>query len=322
MAKAPVVVPQNFEDAFAEAAIDTSTSTAAMDAALKQPPRLADPEAHAQAAQAENSLPLAAPAAGLSPEAVQGELELRTAEEIAEAEAAQAAQQHPPEPKASDEDMLKRFAALMAQAQPAPVQQQQPQLPQVGQQPAPVYDQNELAQLNQFYTDWPDVAPAVATLAKGMVANAMRSIYQDIAREMAPFVQTVNALADRTQLQDLETQVPDYAQIADQLTSWVDKQPTWLRPAYQRVIDSGTSAEVIDLINLYKGTVGSATTQQQPQGGTGVQAQTQARSATELSPAARQAAARLAPISSKRANATTAAPQDFDGAFAEAARTA
>jgi hypothetical protein len=225
-----------------------------------------------------------------------------------------------PEPT-NDQDMLARFAAMMAAAQP---QTQQPRTQPENRGPPPVYDQAELQQLQTFYQEWPDVAKAAEVMARGMVVNAMRSMYADMAGTLAPYLQMVNAMADQNQLQELTTKVPDYDVVADQLISWVDVQPAYLQPAYRHVIEQGTSTEVVDLIERFKrdtGAVGQSQQQAQQGAGGRTQPTVPARNPTELSSAAKQAAAKLAPISSKRANASTAAPVDFDAAFAEFAKT-
>lgn len=313
--------PKDFDAAFADAIVEpkptTAVSTIAVEAALKAPavPENTPATPAAQAAQAAETPAVAATQAQGEPTEIEMPVE-------GETPAIQAAVEHPPEPVKGDDEMLRRFAALMAAAQPQQAQQQtqaQSQQPM----PPPVYSNEDVAALRQFYTEWPDVAKAAEIMARGMVTNAMRSMYADIAANLAPHIQTINALADQAQLGELQAKVPDYGQVVDQLSGWVDKQPDYLKPAYQRVIEQGTSAEVIDLIDRFKRETGSMVqATQQPSGGGAAQVQTQQRPATELSPAAKQAAARLAPISSKRSNATTAAPTDFDSAFSEFAKTA
>lgn len=226
-----------------------------------------------------------------------------------------------PAPSNSQDEFLARFAEIMARANPTPQQVQQPVAPSPPQRQS-FYAPEELQQLQTFFTDWPDVAKAAEIMARGMVKQAMDTVYRDVATNLAPYLQTIDALADRTQYTEIQSKVPDYDQITGKLLEWVDKQPAYLQPAYQHVIQQGTSTEVLDLIDRFKRETGTVIQpQQQPSGGGSGQATTSAKSATELSPAARQAAARLAPISTKRANANTAVPADFDSAFAQFAQS-
>jgi hypothetical protein len=150
-------------------------------------------------------------------------------------------------------------------------------------------------------------------------------MYADMAASLAPYLQTVDTLADRSQLSELQGQVPDYETVVSQLTSWTAKQPAYLRSAYDHVIKSGTAAEVVDLINRYKQDMQSITPAQggQPAPAAAAlapaSAPAPAPAPAPVNPALAAAAARLAPVSTKRTN-VVAPPTDFDSAFAEFAR--
>lgn len=323
---------QNFDAAFADAAKDDAAAalTPKVEAAATTPAATTTTEAPA-ATTTETPAPEleltegateagAAVAAGEAAKAAT----IDAAAATAAAEAAKAAtttQTEPPKPTVTiDDDFIKRFAeAMKPQAQPQSVTDT------TNRAPPPLYSAEEAGQLQQFYTEWPDVAKAAELIARGMVQNATRRMYAEMAASLAPYLRTIDSLADMTQYNALTSQVPDYENIIGQVTEWTKKQPAYLQAAYGRVINEGTSDEVIDLIDRWKRDTGSASqVTQQPAGagGGGTQTQPLAAKVTELSTAAKQAAARLAPISAKRANATTAAPADFDGAFAEFAKTA
>jgi hypothetical protein len=143
-------------------------------------------------------------------------------------------------------------------------------------------------------------------------------MYADMAASLAPYLQTIDALADRSQLSELQEQVSDYDTVSQQLSSWTAKQPAYLRSAYERVIKSGTAAEVVDLINRYKQDMQSTMPAQAAQPAPAVPAAA-APTPAPINPALAAAAARLAPVSTKRTN-VVAPPTDFDTAFAEFAR--
>jgi hypothetical protein len=178
-----------------------------------------------------------------------------------------------------------------------------------------------VAQLQTFYTDWPDVARATETMVKGIVMQTARRMYQDMAASLAPYLQTVDTLADRSQLSELQGHVSDYDTVASQLTSWAARQPAYLRSAYEHVIKAGTATEVVDLINRYKQDQASMQSTTPAQAGQPVPATPAAAAPAPppVNPALAAAAARLAPVSTKRAN-VVAPPADFDTAFAEFAR--
>ena len=157
-------------------------------------------------------------------------------------------------------------------------------------------------------------------MIKGIMAQTARRMYADMAASLAPYLQTVDTLADRSQLSELQGQVPDYETVVSQLTSWTANQPTYLRSAYEHVIKSGTASEVVDLINRYKQDMQSTTPAQGSQPApAALAAAAPAPAPAPVNPALAAAAARLAPVSTKRTQ-VVASPADFDSAFAEFAR--
>jgi hypothetical protein len=205
---------------------------------------------------------------------------------------------------------------------PSPQPQPQPQ-PQAYQEP-PLFSAEEANQLQSFYADWPDVARATETMIRGLLAQTARRMYADMASSLAPYLRTIDTLADRSQLSELQEQVPDYETISTQLNSWVDKQPAYLRGAYEHVIKAGTAAEVVDLINRYKQDMQSTTPAQGDQpapaaAAASAPAPAPSASAPPVNPALAAAAARLAPVATKRTS-VVAMPADFDSAFAEFAK--
>jgi len=158
------------------------------------------------------------------------------------------------------------------------------------------------------------VARATEVMIRGMLAQTARRMYADMASSLAPYLQTIDTLADRSQLSELQGQVSDYDIVSGQLTSWASRQPAYLRTAYEHVIRSGTAAEVVDLINRYK----QDTMPAQPVAAAAVQPAA-VPPAPAVNPALAAAAARLAPVATKRTN-VVAPPTDFDTAFAEFAK--
>lgn len=307
--EAPVVVqsvPDPFDIAFAEAAAaaaeaDPRPATVAPPkppAATPKPPEAAPKLVELPAAAAPQPLesqpgqpPAPAPAEPLAPEPV-------------------AAPPPSPPPQPQPQPQLQ---------QPEPQPQPQPRA-QPYQEP-PLFNAEEVTQLQQFYTDWPDVARATETMVKGIMTQTVRRMYADMAASLAPYFRTIDTLADRSQLSELQEQVSDYDTVASQLTTWARNQPAYLRSAYEHVIKSGTAAEVVDLINRYKSDMQSTTPAQaaQPTPAVPATAAAPAPAPAPVSPALAAAAARLAPVATKRTN-VVAPPTDFDSAFAEFAK--
>ena len=135
-------------------------------------------------------------------------------------------------------------------------------------------------------------------------------IFSQIGGALKPISETVQELGTRTHLSDLHSKVNDYDDVRDKVVDWVEKQPAYLQPAYKHVITQGTVDEVADLINRYKLDAGV-------KAAPAVVAPVK-KPETELLPATKQAAAALAPVSSKRSAVVQAIdPSDFGAAFAE-----
>ena len=302
--EAPVTVqsvPDPFDTAFAEAA--AAAAAEAAEGAETAPATAAVPPKKPAAAPKPAESP--APAAAQSPKSQPAQPPAPApAEPVAEPAPAP---QPPPQPQPQPQPTA-------AQPEPQPQPRQAPPEP-------PLFNAEEVGQLQQFYTDWPDVARATETMIRGITTQVARRMYADMATSLAPYLQTIDVLADRSQLSELHGAVDDYDTVASQLGTWARNQPAYLRSAYEHVIKSGTATEVVDLINRYKSDMQSTTPAQagQPAPAAPAAAPASAPAPAPVNPALAAAAARLAPVATKRTN-VVAPPSDFDSAFAEFAR--
>jgi hypothetical protein len=134
-----------------------------------------------------------------------------------------------------------------------------------------------------------------------------------VAKVLGPKLKLLDALADNMQFDSIEKRVPDYTTVQDKVAAWVDKQPGYLKSAFTGVMQGGTADEITDLINRFKTETGyvapAAQGQQQTQNPPLVV------TPPALSPAAKQAAARLAPVSGKRTGSVQTEPSTFEDGF-------
>jgi hypothetical protein len=208
----------------------------------------------------------------------------------------------------SDEDMMRRLASLVRRADP---DEQRPAVPadaQPVQYETPLYTDEEQQVLAKYVEDWPDVAQAEALRRRGEYKQLVDYVFNEIAQNFAPVLQSTQAMAQHQHLSALVEQVPDYGVVRDHVIEWAMQQPPYLKAAYGRVIEQGTADEVVDLINRYRAETGTS--------GTPAVRSPAAPKATELSTQAKKAAAALAPVSSKRSTSGGSLdPLDFDNAF-------
>jgi hypothetical protein len=214
-----------------------------------------------------------------------------------------------PAPKESDDDVIKRLADMLAKQQtPEPQPEPDPT-------PAPepeLFSAEEKSFLDTYEKEWPDVAKAEALRRRAEYRDLASYMFAEVAKVVQPMRQVLDELATRTHLTDLRSTVEDYDNVRDKVVDWVQKQPEYLRPAYEYVIDKGSPEEVADLVARYKRETGVS----QPITKT-------PKKESELPPATKQAVESLAPVGSKRSAIVQGVdPNDFEGAFAEFAKNA
>lgn len=289
----------NFEAAFAQITAEDNKPAEAPKAAAPAAP--ATPAEPAKAPETAPATP--AEAEGLPPTPA----EEAAAAKVASDAAATTAKAK--EPTISDDDLLTRLGGLLkkapAEPEPAPeTQQAEPQSP---------FTQDEATFLDSYVKEFPDIAKAEALIRRSEYKHVVGYVFAEVAREIQPLVQMVKTLSERTHLGDLQTAVPTYAADRDQVIAWVDKQPAYLKSAYQHVVKAGTVEEVSDLIRRFKaenpGTAAPAVNGSAPAAAP--------KPNGELSPEVKKAAAALAPVSTKRTNVVVPADKsDFASAFA------
>ena len=217
----------------------------------------------------------------------------------------------PPAPAVDEDERLARFAKIIKDeiapppAPPAPPPQPEPEL----------YTADEKKTIETYLKDWPDVAKADALIRRAEYVQLDRYFQERLQQVIQPIAQIVRTLSEKTQLQDLRSEVSDYDDIHGKVVEWVGKQPAYLQVAYNHVVQSGTPEEVVDLINRFKQDTGYAAAPAAAQAAVQAAA-APAKAVKAPTPAARQAAAALAPVAAKRSAVPQGEPATFDDAFA------
>jgi hypothetical protein len=132
---------------------------------------------------------------------------------------------------------------------------------------------------------------------------------------LGPTLQNLQVVQTDHQYDALVRAIPDYDAVANDVVQWArtDKGiPRLLRDTYERVITEGDVSEIKYLVDTWRTATGKSVAQ--PAARTTPAAPV--TKANELSEAAKQAAASLAPVVSRRtAVVTSATPEGFDDAF-------
>ena len=205
--------------------------------------------------------------------------------------------------------------------------------------PAPAAPQfqftpDQVKDITEFRENFPEVDRAVQALMGQQAFTLASHVFNQIAARYEPLMAQVQALADANQLSSLRASVEGYDTIdkADVL-KWVESQPSYLRTAYEHVVQQGTADDVADLLARYRVEVAASrpaapaqASQPAPNAAPApkVAPAPKATPRAAPSPAAQAAARGMAPVQSTR----TAPPQpgvaqdDFAGAFAAFAKEA
>lgn len=211
-----------------------------------------------------------------------------------------------PTAQPASDDVLRRLADLVNKGPATPAVPAPAPAAPVAEAPA-LYTAEEESFLTSYQKDWPDVAKAEALVRRAEYRDLVGFVFREIAAQLNPLTQTVQVLSERTHFSDLTNTVTDYNDVRDKVVEWVDTQPVYLQVAYKHVIQQGTVEEVADLIGRYKQATGTALSPPAP-----------VAKDPELPSATKQAAASLAPVSSKRSVVPQQDdPNDFESAFAQ-----
>ena len=202
-------------------------------------------------------------------------------------------------------ELLNKLDALLESRK----QEQAPAEPEPKEPPAqeqPVYTPEEQAFLEEYENEWGDVSKAESLKRRVEYEKLVQYVFNEVAAVLRPMTQDLQALSQERQKAQYRQVVPEYDTLQTDLMAWAESQPTYLRAAYQNVIQNGTPEDVADLVERYKRDTAASTEVESPK-----------QKATELPPSAKKAAQALAPVSSKRSSVVAAEPDknDFDGAF-------
>lgn len=206
-------------------------------------------------------------------------------------------------------DLQAQIAALKeAQSVPPAPAPEEPDTPE-----KPLYTEEEQQLLKQYGEDWGDVQRGEALTRRAEYQQLVQYIFDQVHSVYGPALDYVEGRSGKDQYADIKARVDDYDTVRDQAIAWAEQQPSYLKAAYQQVIENGTAEEVADFINRFKQDTGYAqtatTTQTSP-------ATVAAPPATD--PKKSAAAAALRVVKTKRSE-TTAEPDsnDFSAAFKE-----
>ena len=167
---------------------------------------------------------------------------------------------------------------------------------------APALSKEEIEAEEQFKKDWPEHAAREERLKRELEAlkNSFAETLEALQGQISPLAQTVQMSAQERHLQTITTAHPDALDIVPKVEEWIGTQPKIYQGEMKRIIEGGSAAEVVELLNLYKG---ATTPTEQP-----------AKAKTDLAKEARLKRME-SPATARTAVTAEADPDDFDSAF-------
>lgn len=180
-----------------------------------------------------------------------------------------------------------------------------------------IYTPEEAAALSVYEQEWPEVAKGEALARRRDMAQLLDFVLQQVQRRYEPVAEVVAALAERTQLHDLQQELGDYPpNLREDVEAWIETQPQYLRPAFRYAIDKGTPEEVKHLVTSFEQSTGKQVIRRPAAATTPTSASAPSSPRTELPPSTQKAVEALAPVSSRRTTVPQGQPAGFDDAFA------
>lgn len=226
-----------------------------------------------------------------------------------------------PEPQPQPAIDPKYLAAALAEYhnslnKPEPTAPKEPEGPKEF-KPEDFLDDAQKAALENFETEWSEVKGPVTALihahVQAALANQEQKLLSQVYQSLAPIQQVTAQSQEAMHYATIQAAHPDFREKVQEVGAWIEQQPALVRPAYERVFQQGTAAEVVELFDAYKKATGM----------TGAAPAQPASSAAQVPPqkAVPKAAlaATLAPPTAQRSTPVNSRdPNDFEGAFEEA----
>lgn len=112
--------------------------------------------------------------------------------------------------------------------------------------------------LKNLQEQFPELAeellPAIRGLVKAGVDASVKELEAKIEGIVKPLQASVQVSAAQSHYQAIEEAHPQFGTLVEskEFTDWVDKQPSFMKTEFNRVLDKGTAPEVIELFTAFK----------------------------------------------------------------------
>lgn len=108
--------------------------------------------------------------------------------------------------------------------------------------------------VEEFFNEYPEMQKPVTAMADKVVATRLADIEAKYDAKIAALESVSTETKVDRHFATIKAAHPDYETVAasKNFTSWVDKQPAYIRASIDQVWQSGSAEEIIDVFNEYK----------------------------------------------------------------------
>lgn len=112
----------------------------------------------------------------------------------------------------------------------------------------------ELAAEAQYRKDWPEHAAREDRLKAQLekVENLLAETTKTLQGQIAPAVDAIHQTAEEKHYNTIYAAHADAETIYPKVQEWITKQPKFLQPQYNSVLENGAASDIVDLFTLYK----------------------------------------------------------------------
>ena len=112
--------------------------------------------------------------------------------------------------------------------------------------------------INEFTTEYPSLEKPIKAIAEKMAKKIIDAKLNELQPQLNDLTERANvedSAVNEDHFSSIKVAHPDFEQIRDsgRLDAWIDKQESFVKYGFQKVIASGTADEIIDMFNRFKG---------------------------------------------------------------------
>lgn len=109
-------------------------------------------------------------------------------------------------------------------------------------------------EVQEFTEQFPDLAQPITTLIEKKAQELVDQRVGQVKEEIGPVKEKVESQAQQEHFRRISEAHPDWQSLVNDgyLQQWIDEQPTFMKERANQVVESGSTEEVLELLDTYK----------------------------------------------------------------------